>query len=210
MPKIEFLINLEMCSDHRACQVACKRKKETPAGVRCMETYTVNDGAFPENHTYFLPVMCQHCGKPSCAPVCPSQAIVKTDMGPVIIANPQACLECADKPCVAACPYDAIKPNPISGGVEKCDMCIDLLSQGQPPACVPNCQCMAICIGDAEDPQSPCNQLLGKLDATGAPREITLHKLKPETGNEPSTTYILVSKPWRDMEGLRSSAWTEE
>lgn len=209
MTKFEFLINLEMCSDHRGCQIACKRQNDTPTGMRYMETYTVNNGEFPNNATCFLPMMCQHCDAPSCAAACTEGAIVKTEIGAVTITNTDACAAC-DKPCVAACPYDAIKINPKDGTVGKCDMCVDLLAQGKPPACVPNCQCMAMGFGDVEDPDSPYNQLLGMVDAAGIPREVALHKLSPETGNRPSTTYILASKPWLDMKTLRSSAWVEE
>lgn len=210
MPKLEFIINLELCSDNRGCMTACKRQKNTPFGMQYLEVYTATDDSFPDNKTYFVPVMCQHCDKPSCVPACPKGVFAKSPMGAVTVGDTGVCAACAEKPCLSACPYGAIKLDKPSGVVGKCDMCADLLAQGLPPACVPNCQCMAVGFGDVEDPESSYNQVMGMVDAMPLPRDAVLHKLAPETGNAPSTTYILATKPWRDMEGFYSPAWKDE
>lgn len=210
MPKLEFLINLELCSDNRGCMTACKRQKDTPFGVQYLEVCTAMDDSFPDNKTYFIPIMCQHCDNPSCVPACPQSVFAKSPIGAVTVGDTAVCAECADKPCLAACPYGAIKLDKATGIVGKCDMCADLLAQGKPPACVPNCHCMAVGFGDVEDPASPYNQVMGMVDAMPLPREAVLHKLCPETGNEPSTTYILATKPWRNMDNLYSPSWKDE
>ena len=211
--RLGFLINLEFCADHRGCTIACKREKNTPVGVRYIETFTARDDSFPNNNTYFIPIMCQHCENPSCVPSCSKSVFTKTPLGPVIVGDTAVCEQCEEKPCISACPYHAIKLLPDSGRVGKCDMCVDKLMQKQAPACAPNCYCMAIVPGDIDDPQSPYNQMKAKLEAplkaAGVPCEVAFHKLRPELENNPSVTYFLARKPWRDMNDLYSPAWTD-
>lgn len=213
MARFGFLINLELCSDMRNCMTACKREKDTELGVRYMRTYTSMDDGYPKNTTYFLPFMCQHCENPSCVGACPYGVFAKVEGGVVAVGDTAACEKCQDKPCVAACPYGAISID-SKGQAGKCDMCLELLAQGQPPACVPNCHCMSIAFGDMDDPESPYSQALAMAravaEAAGAPPDAFLHQLKPETGNNPAVTYVLAKKPWRDMNGLCDPAWVDK
>ncbi|MEJ5376550.1 MAG: 4Fe-4S dicluster domain-containing protein [bacterium] len=98
----------------------------------------------------FIPRRCMHCDNPPCANLCPFGALNKFQDGSVVI-NPGICLGGAK--CKAVCPwqipqrqsgvglYLKLQPMPAGGGVMyKCDMCHDIISKGQLPACVEACR----------------------------------------------------------------------
>lgn len=205
MTRLGFVINLDACCDHRGCMTACMRKNETAPGYHYMETFTSMDtsGDIGQPATYFMPFMCQHCDNPSCLPACPHDVIVKRDDGLVVMGDTEACVNCADTPCVAACPYEAIVVEPVAHRAGKCDGCADLVAQGKPPECVPNCYMRAIAFGDFDDPDDIVNVLVAQYGDNA-------HVLAPETGNGPSTRYLLSRRPWRDRESLYSPAWRDE
>jgi Fe-S-cluster-containing dehydrogenase component len=204
MTKLGFLVNLEMCSDHRGCMISCKNAKNSPLGNYYIETFTAVDDAFPDVTTYFIPVMCQHCENPSCVGVCGASVFTKLPNGAVAVGDTSVCATCEDKPCLDACPYHAISLDKTTGRVGKCDMCLDRLAEGKPPACMENCFCGAIMFGDMDDPESQISTMMG----TFAP---ILHQLKPDSGNNPSVYYALSGKPWKaNMDGLYSPAWKDE
>lgn len=109
----------------------------------------------------FIPRRCMHCDNPTCSKLCPFSAITKDHMGAVSIDD-EICLGGAK--CRDVCPwgipqrqagvgiYLDIAPDLAGGGVMyKCDMCVDLLAEGQKPACVSECPKSAITIGPRED-----------------------------------------------------------
>ena len=98
----------------------------------------------------FVPRRCMHCYNPPCANLCPFGALDKFRDGAVVI-NPNLCLGGAK--CKAVCPwkipqrqsgvgiYLKLQPIPAGGGVMyKCDLCHDLITQGNLPACVEACE----------------------------------------------------------------------
>ena len=67
------------------------------------------------------PVICMHCNTPTCAEVCPADAIKKTDDGIVQSAKKERCIGCNN--CGLACPFGV--PKVEVTGIElmmKCDM----------------------------------------------------------------------------------------
>ena len=204
MTKLGFLVNLDMCADHRGCMISCKNAKQSPLGNYYIETYTAIDDAYPEMTTYFIPIMCQHCENPSCVKSCANGVFEKRPDGAVIVHDTAICETCEGKPCINACPYHTISLDKPTGRVGKCDMCADRLAEGKPPACMENCFCGAILFGDLDDPESQISlakSMLGPM----------LHQLKLESGNNPSVYYALSGKPWKgNMEGLYSPAWKDE
>ncbi len=104
-----------------------------------------------------VPRKCMHCDNPPCSTLCPFGVNDKTAEGPVVI-NPKGCFGGAK--CRDVCPwhipqrqggvglYLEVAPDLAGGGVMyKCDMCHDLIKQGQQPACVTACPRDAIKFG---------------------------------------------------------------
>lgn len=97
---------------------------------------------------YNVPVRCMHCEKPPCVEVCPTEALVKTQEGPVLLQR-EACIGC--KGCILACPYGAITLSVAEKVVSKCDLCVERTRRGLPPACVEACPTRALRYGRVED-----------------------------------------------------------
>lgn len=141
-------------------------------------------------------VFCNHCNKPPCVRVCPTQATWRREDG-IVMMDWHRCIGC--RYCVAACPYGSrsfnwLDPRPhisqldpgfptrTKGVVEKCTFCEERLAKGQPPACVDACREKALVFGDLEDPNSKVRQLLRT--------RFTLRR-KPELGTQPEIYYIV-------------------
>lgn len=108
-----------------------------------------------------VPRKCMHCDNPPCSTLCPFGVNDKMPEGPVVI-NPNGCFGGAK--CRDVCPwqipqrqagvgiYKEVAPKYAGGGVMyKCDMCYDLITTGQQPACVSACPRDAIRFGKKEE-----------------------------------------------------------
>jgi Fe-S-cluster-containing dehydrogenase component len=205
MTRYGLVFNLDSCSDHRSCMIACKAKTQSFLGSHFVETYTSMAGEYPNPQTYFIPICCQHCANPACAPACDKGVFTKREDGIVAVGDTAVCASCESKACVSACPYSAIDLDPTTGLIGKCDLCADLIDAGETPACSRGCYSRSIFFGDLDDPSSVVSQAIEAWSAVGY-----VHQLKPETGNEPGVYYLLSKREWRDMEGLYSPAWHNE
>jgi Fe-S-cluster-containing dehydrogenase component len=87
--------------------------------------------------TQTVPVVCMHCHSPTCAEVCPADAIKKTADGVVQSARKPRCIACNN--CVLACPFGVPKMNTGFELMMKCDMCYDRTSEGLKPMCATVC-----------------------------------------------------------------------
>ena len=97
----------------------------------------------------YIVKLCQHCGNPACAAVCPSDAFDRREDG-FLILNPEKCSGCMA--CIDACPYDAIFFNEELDIAQKCTGCAHLLDDGWTiPRCVDVCPHEAIRFGDEGD-----------------------------------------------------------
>jgi molybdopterin-containing oxidoreductase family iron-sulfur binding subunit len=138
--------------------------------------------AFPNKEHEFVatrikhldfPVLCNHCEKPACVRVCPTQATFKREDG-IVLMDFHRCIGC--RFCMAACPYGSrsfnfrdprpfIKetntkfPTRMKGVVEKCNFCAERLAVGQMPACVEASNGI-LAFGDLYDPDSDARKLL--------------------------------------------------
>jgi Fe-S-cluster-containing dehydrogenase component len=143
-----------------------------------------------------LPVLCNHCERPSCVRVCPTRATWKREDG-IVMMDWHRCVGC--RYCIAACPYGSrsfnwVEPRPAvaeldpgfpartKGVVEKCTFCEERLAVGQPPACVEACKQKALVFGNITDPASELRDLLRTRNAI---------RRKPELGTQPEIYYIL-------------------
>ena len=75
--------------------------------------------------------VCWHCDDPTCAQVCPADAIKKGEDGIVRSALKPRCIACSN--CVLACPFGIPKMIPEYEQMMKCDMCYDRTSVGKQP-----------------------------------------------------------------------------
>jgi len=94
------------------------------------------------------PVVCMHCDSPTCAEVCPADAIKRTDDGVVQTARKPRCIACNN--CVLACPFGVPKMETSFMLMMKCDMCYDRTSSGKKPMCATVCPSQALFYGTNE------------------------------------------------------------
>jgi Fe-S-cluster-containing dehydrogenase component len=95
--------------------------------------------------TQTVPVVCMHCDSPTCAEVCPADAIKKTDDGVVQSARKPRCVACNN--CVLACPFGVPKMKVEFELMMKCDLCYDRTSVGKKPMCATVCPSGALFYG---------------------------------------------------------------
>jgi Fe-S-cluster-containing dehydrogenase component len=86
-----------------------------------------------------------HCVEPTCALVCPADAIKKGEDGVVRSALKPRCIACSN--CVLACPFGIPKVHVEPELMMKCDMCYDRTSVGLRPMCATVCPSQALSYG---------------------------------------------------------------
>ena len=94
----------------------------------------------------YVKQQCMHCNDPACAAACLTQAMKKTEDGPVIWRD-EKCMGC--RYCMISCPFDMprFEYNSANPNITKCTMCFDRQQEGKVPACVENCPAEALMFG---------------------------------------------------------------
>lgn len=94
----------------------------------------------------YVKSQCMHCNTPACASACLTQAMHKTEEGPVIWRD-KKCMGC--RYCMVSCPFDMPKFEYHSSNpdIVKCDMCFERTKEGELPACVADCPAEALTFG---------------------------------------------------------------
>jgi len=178
-----LLIDTNQCTeDCRACVNACAIEHGLTEKVRpeikpqWIRKVNLRDKETGKEHS--LPVMCQHCEKPSCVDVCPTGASFKRADG-IVLVDKHICIGC--RYCMMACPYKARSfvhetlDNQKSqsprgkGTVEACTLCVYRVDNGLEPACVEACHktgYKAILFGDMKDPNSKISKKLKEVSST--------------------------------------------
>jgi Fe-S-cluster-containing dehydrogenase component len=95
------------------------------------------------------PQICMHCENPTCAQVCPADAIKQTPDGVVQSSLKPRCIGCQN--CVLACPFGVPKYDAAPDQMSKCDMCYDRTSVGKRPMCATVCPSEALYFGTMEE-----------------------------------------------------------
>jgi formate dehydrogenase iron-sulfur subunit len=190
-----LLFDSTLCVGCRSCEIACNRKNDlgrTPDEIHEGRPAEDARALAPNVYTYvtfhqweadpstaaFGKVQCMHCIEPACVSSCPVSALHKTAQGPVVWDGSR-CLGC--RYCMMACPFlvprfEWTSRNPR---IRKCDMCADLMAEGQPPACVAACPTRALRAGArgelleeahrriAERPRRYVHHVYGESEAGG-------------------------------------------
>jgi len=99
--------------------------------------------------TQTVPMVCMHCEDPTCAEVCPADAIKQNEDGVVQSSLKPRCIGCSN--CVLACPFGVPKYISEFDQMMKCDMCYDRTSVGLKPMCASVCPSEALWFGTPED-----------------------------------------------------------
>ena len=142
-PQNEFFIDPNRCIGCQACVQACS-ECDTHRGQSMIQLDYVDRS----QSTQTVPVVCMHCDSPTCAEVCPADAIKKTEDGVVQSARKPRCIACNN--CVLACPFGIPKMMVEFDLMMKCDMCYDRTSVGKKPMCATVCPSQALFFGTRE------------------------------------------------------------
>jgi len=136
----EFFVDPSRCIGCQSCMKACE-ECETHRGVSMINFDFVDRRESIATAAY----VCFHCEDPTCAQVCPADAIKKGEDGIVQSALEPRCIGCAN--CVIACPFGIPKLQVERELMMKCDMCYDRTSVGKKPMCATVCPSQALTFG---------------------------------------------------------------
>ena len=133
----EFYVDPSRCIGCMACVNACA-ECDTHRGYPMITVDYLDRRAT----TATAPTVCMHCDDPTCAQVCPADAIKKGEDGVVQSALKPRCVACSN--CVVACPFGVPKMQSKLELMMKCDMCYDRTSVGLRPMCATVCPSQAL------------------------------------------------------------------
>ncbi|APX98153.1 hypothetical protein BB347_05965 [Natronorubrum daqingense] len=214
--QLGMTIDVENCIACLQCSEACKEENNTSAAVHW--TYVFRwaedeDAEWDDDHDDSMTRPCQHCTRPTCTYVCPTQARYKREDDGLVLTDYDTCIGC--RYCEVACPYgvnyfqwaeptdeaggfdesrtdqhgDTVAGNPPEGVMGKCTFCVHRQDSDDPDlvgttACEDACPADAIHFGDITDPDdAPQRHLEEKSDSN-------TFELLDEAGNEPNITYV--------------------
>ncbi len=155
---VGILVDTTRCIGCRACEVGCGEEHDL------LVPDVLNDGALEEHRNtsveqwtivnkyetekgdVFVKRQCMHCFQAACASACPTEAMYKTEDGPVIWRGSK-CIGC--RYCMVSCPFDMPKFefHEWNPKIQKCTMCFERLEAGEKPACVEACPTDALMFG---------------------------------------------------------------
>lgn len=141
------VVELRRCLGCRSCELACAKAH---AGYDDIVEAVLADAALvprvqvvaADGHA--VPVQCQHCEDAPCVAVCPTGALYLDEEDGTVRAAPARCIGC--KACLLVCPFGAVQWDPHARTAVRCDLCRDLIEEGQQPYCVLACPTRARCV----------------------------------------------------------------
>lgn len=132
-----FYVDPERCIGCKACENACA-ECDTHRGTSMIHVDFIDR----RNSIASVPTVCMHCEQPTCAEVCPADAIKRSEDGVVQSSLKPRCVACSN--CVLACPFGVPKMMTQLEQMMKCDMCYDRTSVGKRPMCATVCPSQAL------------------------------------------------------------------
>ena len=140
----EFFVDPSRCIGCRACVAACA-ECDSHRGHSMIHIDFIDR----PNTIATSPTVCMHCDEPTCALVCPADAIKKGEDGIVRSALKPRCIACSN--CVLACPFGVPTVHIGAELMMKCDMCYDRTSVGLRPMCATVCPSQALSFGPRDE-----------------------------------------------------------
>ncbi|MEK9162780.1 MAG: 4Fe-4S dicluster domain-containing protein, partial [Chloroflexota bacterium] len=129
--------------------------------VRFIERGSVLEGNMA---WYMMSDSCKHCNQAGCLEVCPTHALMRTELGNVVVQQ-DVCNGC--RACIPACPFGVISYNKTTGRVNKCTLCNDRISQGLETACAKACPTDSIVYGDVDAMRVSARKRVDTLKSLG-------------------------------------------
>ena len=159
---VSVLVDTTRCIGCRNCEVACATENGLPIPdnkdktvfeeVRDMtpDQWTVVNRFDTETGRIFVKKQCMHCNQAACSTACLTQAMYKTENGPVIW-RASKCMGC--RFCMVSCPFVVPKFEYHSANpkIQKCILCYERLEDGGIPACVESCPVDALQFGSRRE-----------------------------------------------------------
>src|SRR5438105_14372424 len=137
---LHFFIDPNRCIGCQSCVQACT-ECDTHRGESMIHLEYVDRLA----STQTVPVVCMHCYQPTCAEVCPADAIKRTGDAVVQSARKPRCIACGN--CTVACPFGVPEVYEARQIMMKRDMCYDPSSAGKKPKFAAVCPSPALLLG---------------------------------------------------------------
>ncbi len=132
---------------------------------------------------------CKHCTDAACLNSCPFQAIIRTDLGNVVVLQDKCK---GAQACITACPYGAINYSEKSGTSWKCTLCNDRIHNGLGTACSKVCPTDSIRFGELAQLKKIADARLSQLRASGESRA---HIYGYTEAKGLNVFYLLLDKP---------------
>jgi Fe-S-cluster-containing dehydrogenase component len=185
---LEFFVDPSRCIGCQSCVQACS-ECDTHRGDSMIHLEFIDRAESVQT----VPVVCMHCEQPTCAEVCPADAIKRTADGVVQSARKPRCIACGN--CVVACPFGVPELHIEQQLMMKCDMCYDRTSVGKKPMCATVCPSQALFFGTREEilamrPQSMPNNRFQFGDQT---IKTLVNVMVPRTAAPPPNLDVLAA-----------------
>jgi formate dehydrogenase iron-sulfur subunit len=132
---------------------------------------------------------CKHCTDAACLNVCPYNAIIRTEMGNVVVLQDK-CQGAQD--CNSACPYGVVRYSEKTGTSRKCTLCNDRIHNGLGTACAKACPTGSIFFGEVSELKTMADARLAQLKASGE-KKANIYGYMEAKGLK--VFYLLMDKP---------------